>query len=62
VQFKTYRNIQELTRQVAVCVIEKIIVYSKDSVHVCFKYGEQMAEMIALAELDDREEAAVCVQ
>jgi DNA invertase Pin-like site-specific DNA recombinase len=61
-QFKTYRNIQELTRQVAVCVIEKIIVYSKDSVHVCFQYGEQMAEMIALAELDDRKEAAVCVQ
>jgi hypothetical protein len=61
-QFKTYRNIQELTRQVAVCVIEKIIVYSKDSVHVCFQYGERMAEMIALAELDDRKEAAVCVQ
>lgn len=59
-QMKEYKNIQKLERKVVVSLIEKIVVYSKESILVCFKYGDQMMEMLALAGLT--EEVCACEQ
>ena len=64
--FKKYRNIEKLERNIAVALIDRIIVYGKDKITICFHYQDEMKEMLALAgiaadRIEKKEEAATCV-
>jgi DNA invertase Pin-like site-specific DNA recombinase len=61
--FKKYRNIEKLERQVVVNLIEKIVVHDKDTVTIQFQHGDEMQEMFILSGiLKERygEEQEVC--
>ena len=66
-ELKQYQSIETLDRKIVVSLVERIIVYSKSSVEVRFKYEDEMAEMLSLAEitnsaeyLEEEEGEAVC--
>lgn len=46
---KKYQNITKLEREVVVMLIEEIVVYGKDNIHIRFHYGDEMKEMLGLA-------------
>ena len=48
--FKQYGNIESLDRKTAVALIEKIIVYDKDTIEICFRYRDEMELLISAAE------------
>lgn len=62
--FKKYRNIKKLERNIAVTLIDHIIVYGKNEISICFHYQDEIKEMLSLAGLGEngevRREAAVC--
>ena len=62
---KKYQNITKLERQVVVMLIDQIVVYGKDSIHIRFHYGDEMQEILELAgmmnESGRREEDVTCV-
>ncbi|MDD3415788.1 MAG: recombinase family protein [Lachnospiraceae bacterium] len=62
---KKYQNIAKLERQVVVMLIDQIVVYGKDSVHIRFHYGDEMQEILEMAGMmnanDRRGEDATCV-
>lgn len=45
-EFKQYKNIETLERKVLASLIEKIVVYDKNKVEVCFKHSDEMMEII----------------
>ena len=51
--FKKYRNIEKLERNIAVALIDRIIVHGKDEISIIFHYQDEMQEMFALAGLTD---------
>ena len=62
--FKKYRNIEKLERNIAVALIDRIIVHGKDEISIIFHYQDEMQEMFALAGLTDESadrEVTACV-
>lgn len=49
-EFKQYGNIETLDRKTAIALIEKIIVYDKDTIEICFRYRDEMELLISAAE------------
>lgn len=61
--FRQYRNIQSLDRHVAVTLIERILVYSKNHIEIVFRFQDEMDEMLRLSEAQSEpaeEEVSVC--
>ena len=57
--FKKYRNIKKLERNIVVSLIDKIIVHGKNEISVRFKYQDQIQEMLKLADLVASEEEVI---
>ncbi|MCD8013290.1 MAG: recombinase family protein [Lachnospiraceae bacterium] len=55
--FRRYRDMEELTRQAAVSLIDKVIVYSKDRIEVRFRFQEEMEETLQAVSGFAKEEA-----
>lgn len=49
-EFKQYGNIETLDRKTSIALIEKIIVYDKDTIEICFRYRDEMELLISVAE------------
>lgn len=47
--FRKYQNVETLDRQMVLILIRRIVVYSKDKIHIQFQYEEEMQEMFAVA-------------
>lgn len=47
--FRKYQNVETLDRQMVLVLIRRIVVYSKDKIHIQFQYEEEMQEMFAVA-------------
>ena len=62
--FKYYQNITQLDRKAVVTLIDKIIVYGKDRLEICFKYADEIQEMTEAAqnirEMEEREGRFKC--
>lgn len=62
--FKCYQNITQLDRKAVVTLIDKIIVYGKDCLEICFKYADEIQEMTEAAqnirEMEEREGRFKC--
>ena len=58
---KQYRNIQKLERKIVIALIDKIIVYAKDRIEICFNYRDEMEVILGAAEfcLEQSEERGV---
>lgn len=56
--FKSYRNIVSLNREILVTLVRRITVYSKDSIKIEFRYADEMEEMLeyALEGMEETEE------
>lgn len=52
---KDYRNITELTRSVVVALIDDIVIHSKDSIEIVFRYGDEMQELIGMANIGEED-------
>ena len=49
-EFKQYGNIESLDRKTATALLEKIVVYDKDTIEICFRYRDEMELLISAAE------------
>ena len=62
--FKYYQNITQLDRKAVVTLIDKIIVYGKDRLEICFKYADEIQEMTEAAqnirEMEEKEGRFKC--
>ena len=62
--FKCYQNITQLDRKAVVTLIDKVIVYGKDRLEICFKYADEIQEMTEAAqnirEMEEREGRFKC--
>lgn len=52
---KEYGNIVELNRKLVIVLIEKIVVYDKNSIEIYFRYGDEMEFLISTAEAYERQ-------
>lgn len=58
-EFRKYGRIQRLDRQIITALVEKIVIYSKNEIHVIFRYGDEMKAVLELAGVDKEGEATV---
>ena len=62
--FKCYQNITQFDRKAVVTLIDKVIVYGKDRLEICFKYADEIQEMTEAAqnirEMEEREGRFKC--
>lgn len=49
-ELKQYGNIETLDRKTAIALIEKIIVYDKDTIEICFRERDEMEFLVSAAE------------
>ena len=58
------QNITQLDRKAVVTLIDKVIVYGKDRLEICFKYADEIQEMTEAAqnirEMEEREGRFKC--
>ena len=48
-ELKTYQGVKTIDRQMMVTLIDRVIVYDKDKVEVCFRFADEMAAVISMA-------------
>lgn len=48
-EFKQYRNVKELTRQIIVALIDHIVIFSKEKIQINFRYQDEMQDMLLVA-------------
>lgn len=56
-ELKKYANLQSLERKVLVTLIDRIVVYGKDRIEICFHHGKEMKEFFDYAEAVKSEQA-----